>query len=98
MRTATWPLERHPPLSPAQERIAGVIMDDIRGLQSEPLGLPMPQDARLQRIAAVLSADLASTRDLDAWAAWSAVSSRTLSRRFVSETGFTFSAWRQRPA
>ncbi len=96
LRAASWPLERHRALTPAQERIAGVIMDEIRDLPPEPLGLPMPQDARLQRIASALVDDPASTRDLDSWAAWGALSSRTLSRRFVSETGFTFSAWRQR--
>lgn len=96
MRAATWPLDRHQPLSPAQERIAGVIMDEIRSLPPEPLGLPMPRDARLQRIAGALVDDPASTRDLDEWAAWGALGSRTLSRRFVLETGFTFTAWRQR--
>jgi len=96
MRAASWPIERHRPLSAAQERIAGVIMDEIRTLPPEPLGLPMPLDARLQRIAGALVDDPASSRTLDAWAAWGAVSSRTLSRRFVSETGLSFTAWRQR--
>lgn len=96
MRAASWPIERYQPLTPAQERIAGVIMDEIRTLPPEPLGLPMPQDARLLRIASALVDDPASSRDLDEWAAWGAVSARTLSRRFVSETGFTFTAWRQR--
>ena len=36
------------------------------------------------------------SRDLAAWADWGALSTRTLSRRFVAETGFSFSAWRQR--
>lgn len=70
MRAASWPLERHRALTPAQERIAGVIMDEIRDLPPEPLGLPMPQDARLQRIASALVDDPASKRDLDAWATW----------------------------
>jgi AraC-like DNA-binding protein len=48
------------------------------------------------RIARALIADPADARDLEAWARWAAVSSRTLSRRFVSETGFSFTAWRQR--
>jgi len=47
MRAASWPLARYQPLSPAQEHISGVIMDEIRGLPPEPLGLPIPQDARL---------------------------------------------------
>src|SRR5258708_29298891 len=67
-----------------------VILDEIRTLPVEPLGLPLPADPRLQRIARALIADPADARDLDAWARWAAVSSRTLSRRFVSETGFSF--------
>ncbi len=33
---------------------------------------------------------------MDAWAAWAGVSERTLSRRFVAETGHSYTAWRQR--
>ncbi|MGE8488865.1 MAG: helix-turn-helix domain-containing protein, partial [Paraburkholderia nemoris] len=29
------------------------------------------------------------------WAAWAGVAPRTLSRRFVAETGLTFAQWRQ---
>lgn len=96
LRAAGWPLERHAPLAPEQERVAQIIVDEIRMLPPEPLGLPMPKDARLARIARALAADPADPRGLEEWASWGAVSSRTLSRRFVSDTGFTFSAWRQR--
>lgn len=96
MRAAQWPLDRHVPLAPPQARIAQVMLDELAALPAEPLGLPMPRDARLLRIAQALVADPAQPRDLEAWAIWGAVSSRTLSRRFVAETGFTFTAWRQR--
>jgi len=96
LRAAGWPLERHVPLAPAQERVAQLIVDEIRASPPEPLGLPMPRDTRLARIAGALVDDPADARGLEEWAAWGAVSSRTLSRRFVGETGFTFSAWRQR--
>jgi AraC-like DNA-binding protein len=82
-------------LDEAQLRIAGVIVDEIRGLPRERLGLPMPEDARLQRIAEALSRDLADNRRLEEWAAWAAVSPRTLSRRVGDETGFSFAEWRQ---
>ncbi|TWI66316.1 AraC-like DNA-binding protein [Pseudoduganella lurida] len=96
LRAAHWTPQRHVPLIPPHERIAQVILDEIRTLPPEPLGLPMPRDARLLRIARALVEDPAQARDLEAWAAWGAVSARTVSRRFVSETGFTFTAWRQR--
>jgi AraC-like DNA-binding protein len=69
---------------------------DTANAQVEPFGLPLPRDARLQRIGAALIADPANARDLEQWAGLVAMSSRTLSRRFVTETGFTFTAWRQR--
>lgn len=82
-------------LNDAQLRVAGVIVDEIRSLPRERLGLPMPQDARLQRIARALMDDLADNRRLEQWAQWAALSPRTLSRRFVEETGFSFAEWRQ---
>lgn len=93
LRAASWPMG---PLDPASAHVAAVILDEIRSLPVEPFGLPLPRDARLQRIGAALIADPASTRDLDQWAAWAGIGARTLSRRFVDETGFTFTAWRQR--
>lgn len=93
LRAAQWPQGS---LDAPSARIAAVILDEIRGLPIEPLGLPFPQDSRLARIARALIEDPADDRDLERWADWAAVSSRTLSRRFVTETGFSFTAWRQR--
>ncbi len=72
-----------------------MIVDEILSLPRERLGLPMPRDARLQRIAQALTDDLADNRRLEQWAQWAALSPRTLSRRFVDETGFSFAEWRQ---
>jgi AraC-like DNA-binding protein len=76
--------------------VTAVILDEIRNLPIEPFGLPLPKDARLQRIAQAIIADPADERDLEQWAVWGGVGSRTLSRRFVAETGFNFTNWRQR--
>jgi AraC-like DNA-binding protein len=93
LRAAQWPVG---PLDPQRSRIASVILDEIRTLPVEPFGLPLPRDPRLQRIAQALISDPAEPRSLDDWADWAAISSRTLSRRFVTETGYTFLEWRQR--
>jgi AraC-like DNA-binding protein len=93
LRAASWPVGG---LDERGERIAGVILDEIRTLPVDPLGLPLPRDARLLRIARAVLDDPSDERSLDAWAAWAAIGARSLSRRFVAETGFTFSAWRQR--
>lgn len=96
LRACTWSHDAREPLAAARAHVAAVILDEIRSLPVEPLGLPLPRDPRLQRIAHALIADPADERDLARWADWASVSSRTLSRRFVLETGFNFTAWRQR--
>lgn len=96
LRAADWPLDFQAPLQGARAHLAAVILEEIRSLPVEPFGLPLPSDPRLLRIARALIADPADGRDLVQWAAWAALSSRTLSRRFVAETGFSFTAWRQR--
>ena len=92
-RAASWEGDT---LSEAQSRLAGVILDEIRSLPEEFLGLPMPQDARLLRIAAALSDRPDDERRMEEWAMWAGIAPRTLTRRFVAETGFSFTEWRQR--
>lgn len=91
-RAATWP---GAVLDAAQTRIAEVILDELAASKAESLGLPRPADARLVRIAEALASDLADHRRLEEWAVWAGLSARTLSRRFVAETGLTFAQWRQ---
>jgi AraC-like DNA-binding protein len=93
LRAATWPSGSQDDPS---SNIEAVILDEIRTLPVESLGLPLPEEGRLARIAQEYIKDPSDERDLESWARWAAVGSRTLSRRFVSETGFTFTAWRQR--
>ena len=56
----------------------------------------MPRDPRLVNIARILLDDPSDGRAIQQWAQWAGVTERTLSRRFVIETGFTYTAWRQR--
>ncbi|WP_245396673.1 AraC family transcriptional regulator [Jiella sonneratiae] len=93
LRAAAW---TEGPLSPAQSHLASVILDEIASTPEEPLGLPMPADPRLQRIARALADAPSEQRRMEEWAAWAGLAPRTLSRRFVLETGLTFSAWRRR--
>jgi AraC-like DNA-binding protein len=93
LRAAQWPLA---PLDPVRQRVAEVILDEIRFLPREPAGLPMPRDPRLQKIAQALLGDLADARPLEEWAAWGGLALRTMSRRFAAETGFSVAQWRQR--
>ncbi|WP_347557614.1 helix-turn-helix transcriptional regulator [Robbsia sp. KACC 23696] len=82
-------------MAPAQVRIAEVILDEIAASQAEPLDLPSPRDATLVRITSALASDLSDPRGLEEWARWAGISPRTLSRRFLAETGLRFAQWRQ---
>lgn len=93
---ASWTPPAQPPRSPELDNVSRVVLDEIRHLPRQALGLPLPTDWRVQRIAQALIQNPADARDLTAWADWGALSSRTLSRRFAAETGYSFSAWRQR--
>jgi AraC-like DNA-binding protein len=81
---------------PRRERLALVILDQISAARDEPIGLSMPTDPRLLRIAEAMLKYPADDRKLEEWADWACVSPRTLSRRFVTETALTFSEWRRR--
>ena len=55
----------------------------------------MPQTPELLRVPTGILKDLNDCRSQEAWALWGYISVRTLSRRFVQETGFTFTQWWQ---
>lgn len=75
--------------------VVALIISELRGLQSLPLQLPMPRDARLRTLCKALLAAPGDQRPLEAWAETINTSARTLARRFQSETGLSFGAWRQ---
>jgi AraC-like DNA-binding protein len=93
MRASSW---HESELTPEQWRIAQVILDEVRAAPVDSFGSPMPRDPRLVRIARALLDDPSDGRTIQQWAQWAGVPERTLSRRFVVETGFTYTAWRQR--
>ncbi len=93
IRAADWKGET---LDERQHRLALVILDELRAAADEPFGLPMPRDARLVRIARALLEDPGDRRGMDEWASWAGITERTLSRRFVAETGHSYTSWRQR--
>jgi AraC-like DNA-binding protein len=80
----------------AEGRLVEVLLDEIAAASEAPLHLPLPQDARLGRIAEAILRDPADGRALDAWAREAGASARTLERLFRRETGLSFGAWRGR--
>jgi AraC-like DNA-binding protein len=92
-RASTWTAA---PKSPAQLALLEVLLEDIRTAPAATSLLPMPQDARLSRVANGLLCHPGDNRSLEAWASAAGLSARTLTRGFSSETGVSFSEWRQR--
>ncbi|HKU95874.1 MAG TPA: helix-turn-helix transcriptional regulator [Vineibacter sp.] len=78
-----------------RQRIAELIFDEMELCTAAPVNLPMPKDVRLQRICIALKENPADPRTLDDWADIACASSRTLTRRFVKETGVSFAHWRR---
>jgi len=93
IRAAPWDLSAP---DRVQTNVMNVILDEIAISPADAFRLPMPSDGRLRRIATALVDHPADARTLEAWAAWANTAPRTVSRRFVEETGLTFTAWRQR--
>jgi len=81
--------------SPAY-RFMLVIIDELSQAKPTDLRLPIGRDERLLRVLNSLMQSPGDNKGLDQWAKTSGASTRTLSRLFVKETGFTFYEWRKR--
>lgn len=80
---------------PAQLRLAGLLVDQLRLLPVVPLELPMPRDPRALKAAEQLREQPGGPHDLDALARECGASRRTLERLFRSQTGISLGRWRQ---
>jgi AraC-like DNA-binding protein len=76
-----------------QRRLIGVIFDELKGLTAVPLQLPLPQDRRAARLAAI--ADSGET-PIAEMLRQSGASRRTMERIFKEETGMPLGRWLRR--
>ena len=84
------------PGAPRRRRLlAAFLLDELRAAPVAPLYLPEPEDPRLRRISRALRAEPGDPRTLAAWSREVGASVRTLSRRFLAETGMTFRQWQR---
>lgn len=82
-------------LTPAARRRAeAVVFDQLAPAPTTTLHLTEPSDERAARVTEALRADCTDGRSLAAWGRVVGASDRTLARRFLDETGMTFSQWR----
>ncbi|WP_422365007.1 AraC family transcriptional regulator [Pelagibius sp.] len=78
-----------------EQRLMAVLMDRLVALPATPLRLPEGHDDQVRRVMQALRDDPADNRSLGLWARSVNLSERTLTRRFVDDTGMSFGAWRQ---
>lgn len=78
-----------------EDLLRQVIVGEIRSLTPARLDLPLPASAELMALCERTMADFSVRRPNAHDAAGMAVSSRTLYRRFLDETGITYSRWKQ---
>lgn len=81
--------------SERRELMIGLLLAEMRRAPPLSLGLPLPQDRRLQSLCQALMDDPGSTLGLEEWAARVGASARTLARLFQGELNMSFGAWRQ---
>jgi AraC-like DNA-binding protein len=81
------------PIAAAERRILQVLLDEISILQPARLNLPVGNDPRISVITDTLIRNVGQEMTLEEAAAMACVSSRTLSRLFVVETGMTYRDW-----
>ena len=79
----------------AERRIVEIIVDLLKVVESIPLQLPQPADARAKRVADAMIASPGEQRSLEKLCRNCGASKRTVQRLFLEETKLTFNKWRQ---
>ncbi len=82
--------------SDRRERAEAFALDLLSTDAQPDSGLPQPSTHWLRDVTTALAASPRENRTVEQWAASCAVSVRTFTRRFQSETGMSFSEWRAR--
>jgi len=77
-----------------EQRLIGVLIDEIATLVPEPMYLPMPTTEKLAAIGQEIAATLSTKRSLDEIARRVGMSRRALTRQFRAETGLSIIEWR----
>ncbi|MEM9747641.1 MAG: helix-turn-helix domain-containing protein [Actinomycetota bacterium] len=80
-----------PDIASLASAVARRLANALRRSHRSPI---LPTDPATRRVAMALLSDPADRRGLDWWSNELAVSERTLRRRFLDETGLTFTDWR----
>lgn len=83
--------------TPERRRRCWSLLRDVLGeSRRDEMSVTLPRDPRVRAVVAALVADPADRRELADWAAVAGVSTKTVARAFVAETGVGFREWRMR--
>jgi len=75
--------------------LANLVFDELRRARALPLGVDLPRDKRLRALCEAVLDEPTRHATLEAWAADTGASPRTVARLFRAELGTTFGQWRQ---
>jgi len=81
---------------PEQNRLIGVIRDELKVLIAMPLQLPMPQDPRAAQFAAMAESDPGGRLPMEKMLRKCGASRRTIERLFREETAMSLGQWLRR--
>jgi AraC-like DNA-binding protein len=82
--------------TPAHAPIIALLLNQLESVADVPLQLPMPRDARAQRLASLLQASPSDNALVTTLARRVGASRRTIERIFERETRMTVGEWRRR--
>jgi len=82
-------------LNPHEQRLIGVLLDQMHAAEPMPGHLAHPSEPRLRELTDELLRDLSDGRTLQDCAVALGMAARTFARLYLRETGMTFGAWRQ---
>jgi AraC-like DNA-binding protein len=78
-----------------ERRVADLLVDQLKEVDSVPLQLPHPVDSRAKRVMETLFANPGDQRTLEKLCKDCGASKRTIQRLFLEQTKMTFAKWRQ---
>lgn len=78
-----------------QRHLIDFVVDQLETVQTVPLQLPSPSDARAVRVANKLQREPGGACSLEQLCEQAGASKRTIERLFLIETGLTLGKWRQ---
>jgi AraC-like DNA-binding protein len=81
---------------PAQKRLIGVILDELKLLTAVPLQLPLPRDPRAAQFAALAEGEPGGKAPTRKMLRQCGASRRTLDRLFRAETAMSLGQWLRR--